>query len=312
MPNLFRVEPPANPSPNADNIIANTKLLKETVGWTNKNIITEKHIGYAVFGTMAGAYINTETNGVTYIASVENDTDYTVSKKGGVGDSFIIAGFENQPTIPNTSPETNSEVLVNDDNLYEFTFNSDDYNYIAITVNKTTGTPSTIDTQVEAMIRKADILDSSYDTPANQNGTVKGFIQNINNTIKTAVLNIFYPIGTIYETLNNDFNPNTTWGGTWSKLQNVFLYGSGEYSVGNTGGEKNHTLTIDEIPSHTHNYLKSGVKQAQEPCLPEWYSGDDLGLILDDASIATQPTGGSQAHNNMPPYIVVNIWRRTA
>lgn len=182
MTNLFRVEPPANPSPNADNIIANTKLLKNTVGWVNKNLFDEEQTSYAIFGDSQGAYINSSTNAYTLIAHISKDTDYTVSKKNGVGDSFIVAGFVTHPTIPNTTPETNSEVIIDDNSINTYTFNSDDFEYIAFTVNKSaSGSLS----GVEAMIRDANVLDNSYEPMASTQGTVKDFINQFSAPLST-------------------------------------------------------------------------------------------------------------------------------
>ena len=165
MPNLFQVEPPMNPSPSTDNVIANTELFKETVGWTCKNEFNPINIksGYAIFGDSQGAYINTSTNGLTYVAQIKTDTDYTISRKNGIGNEFVIALFTTQPTIPNTTPETNSEVIIDDSTYDTYTFNSDDYQWVAFTVNDTTGDPSTLVTTVEAMLCKAEILDGSYE-----------------------------------------------------------------------------------------------------------------------------------------------------
>lgn len=175
MPNLFQVEPPMNPSPSTDNVIANTELLKETVGWTCKNKFNPTNIksGYAIFGDNQGAYINTSTNGLTYVAQIDTDTDYTISRKDGIGNEFVIALFTTQPTIPNTTPETNSEVIIDDSTYDTYTFNSDDYQWVAFTVNNTTGDPSTLVNTVEAMLRKADILDSSYEAWHDNVDTVK-------------------------------------------------------------------------------------------------------------------------------------------
>ena len=84
--------------------------------------------------------------------------------------------------------------------------------------------------------------------------------------------NLIYPVGSIYmSTVNVD--PGTIFGGTWEQLKDTFLLGAGDsYTAGDTGGEATHTLTVDN------------TRIAQ--------------------------TGGGQAHNNMPPYLVVYMWRR--
>lgn len=59
--------------------------------------------------------------------------------------------------------------------------------------------------------------------------------------ITETILNIFYPVGTIYQTSNEGFDPNVSWGGTWIKVENRFLLGSSEGKVvGTTGGEETH------------------------------------------------------------------------
>lgn len=83
-------------------------------------------------------------------------------------------------------------------------------------------------------------------------------------------------------------------------------------SAGNTGGEYSHLLTIDEIPSHTHNTRvawdsskgsSSAINGNFQRLL--YYPGNAYG-------INSLGTGGGNAHNNLPPYIVVYFWRRTA
>lgn len=118
-----------------------------------------------------------------------------------------------------------------------------------------------------------------------------------------------YPVGSIYMAVNA-VSPATLFGGTWEALEGKFLLGaSSNYSAGSIGGEAEHTLTVDEIPSHTHD-----VKR--------YTSGGELtGNALDtavniagtiDNAYGAMATGGSQPHNNMPPYLAVYMWKRTA
>lgn len=127
-----------------------------------------------------------------------------------------------------------------------------------------------------------------------------------------SLLDFFYPVGTIYMTSDDDFDPSVQWGGTWQRLANRFIYGRADdgNASGTTGGESTHKLTISEMPSHQHTYERQAI----------WYSELDntstsLGDKTDLANIykaLSDSTGGGQAHNNMPPYYVANIWRRTA
>lgn len=115
-----------------------------------------------------------------------------------------------------------------------------------------------------------------------------------------------YPVGSIYVSVSA-ISPATLFGGTWERIQDRFLLAAGSaYAAGTTGGEATHTLTIDEMPSHTHN-LSYGIN-ANHP-------GMAITAMADSAPYASpvnSSTGGSQPHNNMPPYIVVYVWKRTA
>ena len=69
----------------------------------------------------------------------------------------------------------------------------------------------------------------------------------------TEIINTIYPVGSIYMSVN-EVEPTALFGGTWEKLKDKFLLGSGdEYSLNSTGGEKEHLLTINEMPSHSHS-----------------------------------------------------------
>lgn len=115
-----------------------------------------------------------------------------------------------------------------------------------------------------------------------------------------------YPVGSIYMSTNST-SPAAMYGGTWATINGKFLLGAdSNYSVGDTGGESTHTLTIDEMPSHSHEYyrMKSGGTT--------WWVAGSSGTIFTQEYINTNSAGNGQAHNNMPPYFVVYIWRRTA
>ena len=119
-----------------------------------------------------------------------------------------------------------------------------------------------------------------------------------------------YPVGSIYMNLNS-VDPSTLFGGTWEQILGKFLlaaYDGGGYPSGSTGGESAHKLTIDEMPSHTHNV--GGTYYPTQ----NGGSGYSLGLqsATDGAVSTSMSTGGGQSHNNMPPYLAVYMWKRTA
>ena len=119
------------------------------------------------------------------------------------------------------------------------------------------------------------------------------------------LVDVVYPIGSIYMSVNST-SPSTLFGGTWQKIEDTFLLASGtDYTTGDTGGEAEHTLTINEMPSHTHNYYHYQSNGSSTRYSTGWTNQKS-------ATINTENTGGGQAHNNMPPYLVVNVWKRTA
>ena len=126
----------------------------------------------------------------------------------------------------------------------------------------------------------------------------------------SAMLDKAYPVGAIYMSVNST-NPQNLFGGTWVQIKDRFLLAAGTtYKAGATGGEATHTLTVDEIPNHQHVlwYPNEGGEQSAAIGYPEagskntWYA---------EAS-KTGGAGGGKAHNNLPPYLSVYVWKRTA
>ena len=123
---------------------------------------------------------------------------------------------------------------------------------------------------------------------------------------------LIYPIGAIYLSVSAT-NPATLFGGKWEQIKDRFLLAAGDtYSNGSTGGEANHKLTIEEMPSHKHQ-----IKTNND----DWNNsagGGNYGTTHDGANSwyntnwYTENSGGNTAHNNMPPYLTVYMWKRVA
>ena len=137
----------------------------------------------------------------------------------------------------------------------------------------------------------------------------------------TDLINTIYPVGSIYMSVNST-SPQILFGGTWEQIQDRFLLASGQtYQNGTTGGSATVTLTEEQMPSHTHTqnahshtigslarYTISGKGNA---AVGDGY-GNSQNYKTGSTTATNQNTGGGQAHNNMPPYLTVYIWKRTA
>lgn len=117
-----------------------------------------------------------------------------------------------------------------------------------------------------------------------------------------------YPVGAIYMSVN-DTDPSLLFGGTWEQINGRFLLAAGgKYTAGDTGGEATHKLTVAEMPSHTHTF-NAWINNTTNP---QHSQTGETAYKNAVSSGTTNSTGGSAAHNNMPPYLVVYVWKRTA
>lgn len=124
------------------------------------------------------------------------------------------------------------------------------------------------------------------------------------------ILSKVYPVGSIYMSLSST-DPKTLFGGTWERLKDRFLLAAGDrYSAGATGGEATHTLTKDEMPSHNHYAAINGGTDSYGQNRTTIGSFANKAQGYSDSSTIFA-TGGGHAHNNMPPYLAVYMWKRT-
>jgi len=152
--------------------------------------------------------------------------------------------------------------------------------------------------------------------------TASGNINTTSGEVQINGTNIFdkiYPIGSIYINATDSTDPATLLGfGTWSP------FGAGRVPVGidssdtdfdvagETGGFKAHTLTVSELPSHTHTHtVQTGRSFSSSIGNAPVVQGSD-NTVLSSSAVTTSSTGGGAEHNNLQPYIVVYMWRRTA
>lgn len=149
-------------------------------------------------------------------------------------------------------------------------------------------------------------------------------LKNINN--EKMYPHPYYPIGSIYLSIN-DTNPSKWFGGTWEQiakgrtLVGVDTNDTDFNTVKKTGGEKTHTLTVDEMPSHNHLFdrTSSGTGWTDYAIVDSAVSvNNQWGVHFEIASgyyasnARMTETGGSKSHNNLQPYFACYIWCRTA
>ena len=203
------------------------------------------------------------------------------------------------------------------------------------------------DSSVLKVLQEIDVVLSLSD--ATVSNVLINFVNNQNNRTRTGavleasqihnLIDVVYPVGSIYMSVNT-VSPSVLFGfGVWEKIEDKFLLGSGTtYANGSTGGSAdsvvvshNHTQN-----SHTHNALSnrrfvvvgdganwgySGkIKIRTDGSGTAYYyphSTTDAGGIMEhtetaEASPTINSTGEDGTGKNMPPYLVVNIWKRTA
>ncbi len=166
-------------------------------------------------------------------------------------------------------------------------------------------------------------LENTYKKIADKDGypsyeDVKDIVEEMIKGIKEEVKLEAFPVGSVYISTNST-NPCNYLGGTWESYgQGRTLVGEGtgtdanstvqSFKAGGTGGEYTHRLTIAEMPSHNHNISFANQPAGAYYSFPpmaagpntSWYNG------------ATNNEGGGENHNNIQPYIVTYMWKRTS
>lgn len=122
------------------------------------------------------------------------------------------------------------------------------------------------------------------------------------------LIDLVYPVGAVYISYVST-SPVSLFGGSWVAITGRFPY----FNAGTSqGGSNTHTLTVAQMPSHTHTmhnrlWVTTGDTSLGYAHTSYWgYRGGSD--ILD----RTESTGSGQSHNNMPAYQTLYAWRRTA
>lgn len=231
-----------------------------------------------------------------------NDGTLTIQKNGANVATFSANTASN--TIANISVPTKTSEITNDS---DFITSNDlpTINDATLTIQKNS---TTIDT-----------FTANSSTNKTVNVTVPTDTGDLTNNAGYLKATDVYPVGSIV-TFYDTADHSNFLGLTWTRFAGgrmVIGYDSSDTdfdTIGETGGEKTHTLTIEEMPNHSHA-IHSGYGEGSggsEAYRYQYWASSNLGWHDGNENFSLRRTGGGQAHNNMPPYITAALWRRTA
>ena len=191
-------------------------------------------------------------------------------------------------------------------------------------------------------------IDTAYEGGSVENSRLMsmGIFSRLMACVEKKIRLLAYPVGSIYMSMSAT-NPAELFGGTWEQIaQGRCLIGAGTgtdsrsesktFTAGATGGEYNHVLTVGELASHdhsassnstgghTHVQSTNGADSDTHPNGGKYSSGSQFGVTSQTNGATTGSSGGHShtitvnnngsgtAHNNLPPYLGLYVWKRTA
>ena len=280
-------------------------IIKDTI-----ESAREKNFKNSALGLIEAAneyYLNSKLTG-DYFEEIEfkvnngkmvsGDKELSFNGKVPVGDSYVKI-------------KSNGDVAINitDGEFYAVK----DYDEIGASIGTSEDTALLREELAKKIAELEKIVSDNKNELDNKIENNKTSILNLTN--KENSNNVFlktYPVGSIYISTSST-NPSAIYGGTWERYgQGKTLVGLNESesefsTVNKIGGEKTHTLTISEMPRHTHSlYMNSGTDDLSRGF---WLVQDAVPVSTSIANI-TEYEGWSQPHNNLQPYITVYMWKR--
>jgi len=268
--------------------------------------------------------IATDSGSGSISVTVDSANDTLSILSGG---SLKTTGFNN--TIQIDHDVTGASSVNNSGNTFIQDLTIDAHGHVTGTASAAAPLPNNLvnsNISSSAEIDASKIADGTVSNTEFQylNGVTSAIQTQLNaldtaKTTLTAVFNMVYPVGSIYMQMGTSANPSVLMGfGTWVR------YGEGKVLVSQsssesefdtmneTGGSKTHTLTTNELPAHTHTHtVETGRSYSSSIGNAPVVQGSD-NTVFSSAAVTTSSTGGGAAHNNLQPYIVVYMWRRTA
>jgi len=298
-----------------------------TVSSLSSYVLTSSLSNYATtssLSTLAGRVTTVETKVSGFSA---DGTELTVTKLNGYNFHSGTSGSHN-PTAPWIAAVKTDGVMevskyldfrhdmsVSNDYTCRVTCTASGILSIPnVTTNSVTCSGVVTGSNITTMNTKITTLETKTTGLSYSSGTtVFDTVPKIGNE---SMIDFFYPVGSIYITSVSTFNPNTKWGGTWVKIEGRVLYGSNSTkAVGDTGGNEKVTIESRHLPDHTHPYSIHSPNFLEEKIQSITNTSR---FYANSASVSTSNTGGWKSVSTvdqldiLPPYEVVNIWKRTA
>lgn len=176
------------------------------------------------------------------------------------------------------------------------------------------------------------ILDNTKETPQPifySKAEVDKLLEDCKEAAKRAALLAANPVGKLWAS-DDPTSPASIVGGTWEQIKDKFILAAGDtYAAGSTGGEAAHIVTVGEMPRHDHiEYMPvQGYEDWDEYTTSSYdvaisinsthnnyfHPGEKIRVTyVGSCGTATAAVGDGTAHNNMPPYVAMYVWKRIA
>ena len=294
----------------------------------------ETNANYYVHPSSHQTGMITESSALTNLETSENATQHEINlaidSKINTGGSVDWSDIENKPS--DYPPSTHNH----DDRYYteseiDTALNGKQATLISGTNIKTINNTSllgsgNINIQGGGTVTVDDSLSTTSTNPV-QNKVITGALNGKANSSHTHLssdvtdlIDVIYPVGSIYMSVNS-VNPSTLFGGTWEQIKDKFLLSSGDtYSNGATGGSADAVVVSHRHTIENEDYYFVGKKKTdgagtKRVTVPT--SGSNYAYVSSaNASFGnfggTQYNGVDGTGKNMPPYLTVNVWKRTA
>ncbi len=139
------------------------------------------------------------------------------------------------------------------------------------------------------------------------------------DSVRQHALSVLYPVGSVYLSASGT-SPASFLGGTWEQIKDVFLESGTAANAGTAEpkGEAQHALTVEEMPAHSHKKYygvsRANLAEVTYPAANQSYENATISYYYSSQNYTgvTSSTGGSGAHNNLPPYQTMMMWKRVA